>query len=365
MTIKITACQDEQLDNFLSLSDNIYNNDQHCCVPFRDSLKASIRCRIFDGRRKILLASENGKLKAGLTALKSPHLTDKQGRPYGMIGFFESVNEQPVASALLNKAINWLKAQGCANIIGPINGDTWHRYRFSIGPFERPPFLLEPYNPEYYPKLWEDCGFRVIASFHSKYIDELPPVIEQLEKYDRRARANGYIIRTFKTADFEEELRLIHRLSCSIFADNYLYTPIEQQEFMAMYAGTKSLLDPDLIFFAIDNKGDYAGYLFCLPDYAEAVRAMRGKTDAAAKLRFLLKRHQTNSVNIKTLGIMRRHRGRGLSAALVYNAYRTSFQKGFRTANICLVMDGNSSGRLDAGRGKLLRNYHFYQYRER
>ena len=52
-----------------------------------------------------------------------------------------------------------------------MDGDTWHRHRLNVGPFDDPPFLLEPYNPPYYPEIWEEAGFQVLARYFSKQVD--------------------------------------------------------------------------------------------------------------------------------------------------------------------------------------------------
>ncbi|MEO1083951.1 MAG: hypothetical protein AAFY88_06895, partial [Acidobacteriota bacterium] len=64
----------------------------------------------------------------------------------GYLGFFEAVNAPDVVTPLLRHAAAWLRQRGATEVIGPMEGDPWHPYRFNLGPFEVRPFALEPRN---------------------------------------------------------------------------------------------------------------------------------------------------------------------------------------------------------------------------
>ncbi len=293
----------------------------------------------------------------------SPSLRDGAGRPYGILGFFEALDRPAAVSSLFDEAAGWLRQTGAGPIIGPMDGDTWHRYRLNVGPFDDPPFLLEPYNPPFYPALWERQGFEVLERYFSKQVDP-KAVVRHLEERHRTALAAGYRLRRLDPRRFEEELRLIYRLSIAIFSRNFLYTGISEPEFLELYAGSKPLLDPDLVWFAHaphapDNEP--VGFLFAYPDRFKAVAAMRGRRSFLAKLRFLLHRNAVDAVDFKTLGVLPAHRRSGLAAALMYQGHRKALDKGYRLANHCLFREGNPSGDMDGGAGRVLRRYHLYQ----
>ncbi|HVR98531.1 MAG TPA: hypothetical protein VMW27_18090 [Thermoanaerobaculia bacterium] len=311
------------------------------------------------------MALEGDRPAARLVARLSPSLRDDAGWAYGMLGFFEALDRPVAVSRLFEEAIGWLRQAGAGPIVGPMDGDTWHCYRLNVGPFDDPPFLLEPYNPPYYPALWERQGFEVLERYFSKEVDS-EAVVRHLEERHRAALAAGYRLRRIDLRRFEEELRCIYRLSIAIFSRNFLYTEIAEREFLELYAGSKPLLDSDLVWFAHalqapDNEP--VGFLFSYPDRFQAVAAMRGRRDLLAKLRFLLHRHEAEAVDFKTLGVLPAHRRSGIAAALMYQGHRKALDKGYRLANHCLFREGNPSGEMDGGTGRILRRYHLYQWR--
>jgi GNAT superfamily N-acetyltransferase len=353
------------LDAFLGLPAEVYRDDPGYNAPTRKDVLSSLFRPDFAGLQKAWVEVEEGRPLARIVARRSPSLRDGAGRPYGMLGFFEALPEADVGS-LFEESIRWLKATGAGEILGPLDGDTWHKHRLSVGPWDDPPFLLEPYNPPYYPDLWETHGFTVLETYASKRVEpEL--VAAHLEPKRQAALAAGYRLRRIEPRRFRDELRRIYAMSRAIFSRNFLYTDIPEEEFLALYAGARNLIDPDLVLIAESPSGpsvEDAGFLFAFPDRFRAVAAMRGRRDPFALVRFLLhrsERHEVDAVNFKTIGVMPAHRKTGLGAALMGQGHRVALEKGYRAANHCLFREGNPSGEMDGGTGRVMRRYRLYR----
>lgn len=360
ITIRDVAEEPRLLEGFLSVPRRIYLSDPAYIPASRREVLAALRRPEFAGAQKALVALSDDFVVARLVARLSPALRDDQGAPYGMIAFFEALAWYDEAvQGLFREAIGWLRQAGAGTIIGPIDGDTWHRYRLNVGPFDDPPFLLEPYNPPYYEPLWTANGFAVLERYYSKRVDPAA-VVAHLEEKRRAALAAGYRLRPLDPKRFREELRTIYELSRRIFSRNFLYTEIPEAELYTLYAGARGLIDPDLICFAQSPAGEDVGFLFAYPDRFAAVAAMRGERGLVARLRFLRLRKEADAVNFKTLGVLAEHRRAGVAAALFHEGHRRAIEKGYLFANHCLFREGNPSGELDGGAGRLLRTYALY-----
>jgi GNAT superfamily N-acetyltransferase len=362
--VRRLSANERDLEPFLELPSAVYRGDPDFLHPFRDSVLAGVRRATFAAHQQVLLAVEGGRPSARLVARISPFLQGADGRPVGMLGFFEALDRPDVVRYLFEAAIDWLKKAGAGTVVGPMDGDTWHSYRLNAGPHDERPFLLEPYNPPYYPDHWERNGFEVLERYYSLRVDDLPAVVRGLEPKSRRVLEAGYRLESLRPERFERELIRFYELSCRIFADNFLYNDISRHRFMELYSGTRALIDADLIRFAVAPDGSDAGFLFALPDRFRAVAAMKGSRGLAARLRFLVLRGRADTVNLKSLGVVPEHRRSGLGAALMHCGYHTALAKGYRRANLCLILDDNPSGKLDAGCGSLLRRYHLYRWCE-
>jgi GNAT superfamily N-acetyltransferase len=347
-------------EDFLQLPALVYRGDPHYNATPRADARAALER---PGHGHSLVALADGGPVARLVARLSPALRAGRGRPYGMLGSFEALEGQEEAvRELFQQAIGWLRDAGAGAIIGPMDGDTWHRYRLNVGPFDDPPFLLEPYNPPWYEPLWMANGFAVLERYFSKRVDPAA-VAAHLEGKGRDALSTGYKLRCLDSSRFQAELGVIYELSRRIFSRNFLYTEISEDEFVRLYAGSRALIDADLILFARSPAGEDVGFLFAYPDLFRAVAAMRGERGLLAKLRFLWHRREADAVDFKTLGVLPEHRRSGVAAALFHEGHRRAVEKGYAHANHCLYKEGNPSGDLDGGQGRVMREYRLYEWK--
>lgn len=344
---------------FLAVAHAVYRGDPNYCPPVEKSVMASVARTDFLGAQRVCVAMSGGSPVARLVARRS-ELRDEGGRPYGLIGFFEALEDGESVRELFRTALAWLDGQGVGEVVGPMDGDTWHSYRLNVGPWDEPPFLLEPYNPPYYPGLWEESGFTVHERYFSSRLEDPAAAMRSLEAKRRAVDEAGYVLQPLRLDRFENELGRFHALSCRIFRDNFLYSDIALERFVEIYRGARRLLDPDLVTFAVAPDGTDAGFLFAYPDRFRAVAAMKGRRGPLAALSFLALRGRADAVNLKSLGVVTEHRRSGLGAALMHQGYRVAARKGYDKVNLCLYIEGNPSGGLEGGLARPLREYRLY-----
>ena len=285
------------------------------------------------------LVMHGEEVKGRVSAILNPSLLDEHGNPYGQLGFFDCVDDLQTAQTLVDAAINWLKPklQPNAKIFAPMNFDTWHPYRLRIKGFDQPTFLMEPYNPPYYPALFEKLGFSAVTRYITKTVDDLEPSLASWREFHTRAISLGYSIRPFNIANAAKEITWVYQLSTAMFRENYYYADISESEFRALYAGTAGRLDPELFLYILDPQENPVGFCFSFTDHREPT-----------------------TVNVKTFGVLPHVRGEGIGAALAYEVYKRFQTKGFSRANHCLLRAGNRADKFDGGLGEVTREYTLY-----
>ena len=77
------------------------------------------------------------------------------------LGFFESINDQQIASAFIEHLAGFARSLGAIKIIGPVQASFWLGYRMQLTGTEELPFTGEPHNLAYYPQLWQAAGFEI------------------------------------------------------------------------------------------------------------------------------------------------------------------------------------------------------------
>jgi GNAT superfamily N-acetyltransferase len=360
LTVSEIAEESSSAELYTQVAGHVYRDDPHYVRQSYDKIQQSLGNLRPSERKAFFVANSGGRPVATACCRFVPSVDSESN--WGTIGMFESVNDSEAASTLLREAALWLYDQGATQIAGPMDGDTWHRYRFNLGPTDETPFFMEPHNPVYYPRLWENAGFLPLEQYHSKRLEDVTPVVEKFQPIHTRLQQRGYELQPFDLNQFENGLRRLFQLSLAIFAQNKLYRDISWEQFRVLYDPMKSVLDSRLAWFATSPDGEDVGFLFAIHDYHAAAVAMQGKSNLLAKMRFVLNRHKAKAINLKSMGVVSGHRRSGVGVALVCEVYRQMLAMGYKRANLCLIHDDNPSSRLDGGYASILRRYCLYRY---
>lgn len=186
------------------------------------------------------------------------------GRRTGFIGATES-HDAGALAVLLGRAAERLREMGCRLAVGPVDGDTWHRYRLVTFTDGKPAFPLEPYSALDAAVPWRQAGFAPLETYASYRDDALAERDARVPALEARLENAGVTLRSLDIARFDDDLAQIHALALRGFRDAPLYAPIAFDAFAALYRPLAPVLDPRLCPVA-ERDGRIAGVLFALRD---------------------------------------------------------------------------------------------------
>lgn len=240
-------------------------------------------------------------------------------------------------TALLETIIARHASGDAAMAIGPMNGNTWRRYRLVTSGGSEPPFYLEPFSPPEDLEAWKGAGFAPIHHYQSVLVPQLAPLGERLKRAEQRFRERGLSFRQTTSATFEDDLRAIHRLSLNAFRRNAFYTELPWDAFRTQYRKVESLLRHDCVELAFDG-ARLVGFCFGIPNGQESPVAPR-------------------TLITKTLAIDPHPTYRGLGVLLVGRLEARARDLGFQRAIHALEAVDNASTHISAKVGKVMREY--------
>ncbi len=264
-----------------------------------------------------------------------------QGHRLGAIGGFTACDTDS-AKLLLDLACDTLRQHGCTIAVGPMNGNTWRRYRFVVESDGHPPFLLEPSQPAEYPLWWQAAGFNELVRYSSSLMT-LPAPRAAPDTVCERLAQNGVRIRSLDPERFETELKAIYEISIKSFASNFLYTPLEEQAFIGSYLKVREHIDPRFIRIA-ERDGVPCGFVFGIPD----LNAMQtGRKPALI---------------VKTLAVDPQSRCAGLGSLLVDEIQQAATDAGYTHAIHALQYERNTSLKITKrNAGEKFRQYALFK----
>ena len=256
----------------------------------------------------------------------------------GFIGQYSAADPQ-AGAAILEKACDVLANAGCTTALGPVDGNTWRRYRFIVERGSEPPFFLEPDNPDDWPTHWSLAGFAAAATYTSALNDDLAREDPRTPGALVRLAGKGISIRPFDPARAEAELRRIFTLSTVAFSHNFLYAPIEEAEFVAQNQALLPFVQPELILLAEQHRR-LVGYIFAVPDVLETKRGANRET-----------------VILKTVAVDPSLSGIGLGGVLMDLVQRAARRSGYRRAIHALMHETNASRAISSRYARTIRKY--------
>ena len=260
------------------------------------------------------------------------------GHRLGVVGHYGAA-DGAAARLVLDAACAELARRGCTLAVGPMDGNTWRRYRLVVDRGSEPPFFLEPANPDTWPGHWADAGFTALAHYSSALNTDLSRRDARAPRVAERLTATGVRVRTLDLARFDAELRRIYAVSAVSFQSNYLYTPLPEAHFTAQYQRVRPAVRPDLVLIA-EHEGRPVGFAFTVPDLLERQRGAPART-----------------VIVKTVATLPERRYAGLGGLMVDLTHEAARAAGFTRAVHALMHEANSSRRTSDRTGAPMRRY--------
>jgi GNAT superfamily N-acetyltransferase len=254
-----------------------------------------------------------------------------------LIGFFEAKNEPQAVKLLFDVIVEHCRTLGKKRVIGPINGSTWQTYRVALPIGEA--FFLDVVSQPYYQSLFEENGFITLADYFSSKSELDANAFPKWEEHHRIFTDQGFSIQTLNPHEAETQLHEIYALSTVGFQNNFLYTPISEELFMAKYLPLMMKADPRFIFLLRDSANRLVGYHFAI--------------------RNILCQNRLELVQ-KTIALSPEFRGRGLGGYLMENCRRDAWLNGYSVVYHALMHIDNVSAKFNAERQRAIRRYKLY-----
>jgi GNAT superfamily N-acetyltransferase len=262
-----------------------------------------------------------------------------------VFGFFEYIEDDSVAEAMINHVIKWAEQRGLNALFGPFNLDYEDSYGVLIEGRDRPPALLCGHTPPYYPDFMERFGFQPARGDNLAYaidLDEDTPATQRLFRLADRVRKRGRItIRGADLSHWEDEIDRVHHLLNIALAHLPDHIGWHRDALEGLLKPFRNIVDPDLILFA-EVKGEAVGWFPGIPNLNEAfihANGLRYPWDYA-KLWWHMRR-QPECLAVKSVLVAPRYWNSGVSVLLFAELGRRAKAKGFKWLDLSLTSEDN------------------------
>ena len=340
------------LQEFVRFPQILYKNDQnYVSLPLRQQVRAllgrhnalivnGVQCFLmaFDGRKPV------GRLLAGIDFRAIQRFGERQG----YISLFECIDDQAAANVLFDAAKAFLKLNGITSIIGP---SPMMFDDFGAGLLVKdsniPPTFLSPYNPPYYPGLFEKAGFQKLRDY---YAFDVPLSAFDSERYKsvllRAGKRFGYAVENVNIRhDLKRRSREFARVIAESTPREWDVTPPTAETLYRELKLIKRVLWPEYIMMAYAGERP-VGLLFIIPDLNLLLRGLDGRMFPRGAIRMLFARSRIKRLRTVMLYVVPEFQNKGVEAVMMVRALESARANGIRQAEASMINEQNLKAQL-------------------
>ena len=295
--------------------------------------------------QNFLAYDDGGRIVGRIAAILNGMHLEKYKDDNGFFGFFESVDDESVSTALFDAAGDWLRSRGMKGVRGPVNPSMNDIAGLLVGGFESPPYILMAHNPPYYERLLTSWGFTRAMTMWAYFIHRKYANIERLRRGVQlvHRRNPGLTIRNLDMKRFDEEVRQIRDIYNDAWHDNWGHVGMTEGEFKQLAADMKQILDPRMAFI-LELNGEAVGFSIAIPNLNQVLRRVRGGRLFPTGIFKLLLADLFGGIQetrLPLLGIKRKYHGRGFDAILILETGEKVPPLGFPGCEMSWILDSN------------------------
>ncbi len=370
--VVVTAVQSSSdRDEFIHFPYALYEGDPNWVPPLmmerRDFLDPRKNPWFDFGKVELLLARRAGKVVGRIAGVNDPRYNEFHKTRLGFFGMFECIDEISVAQALFDAARAWNRSRGFEQMLGPVSFSTNYECGVLVEGFDAPPVVMMAYNPRYYPKLYQSCGFEKAKDLWAFELSSSVNAPEKVVRISETIRQREDVtVRPLNLNDFEAEVRRIKEIYNSAWERNWGFVPVTDREFDHLAREMRPLVVPELIFLA-EVKGEPAAFSMTIPDANFALKAANGRLTRfglpTGLIRLWLASRKIKRVRLITLGIKDGFRKRGLDAILYLETLRAARALGYTGGEISWTLEDNHliNRAIETMGGRRYKTYRLYQ----
>ena len=339
----LKVVETQNVKKFVNFPFKLYKGCPHYVTDLKSNLIKLLTKDPFwqNNERALFLLYEDGQIIGRICALTNrahnKHWQDKTG----FFGFFDCINDMRAANMLFHSAAIWLKHKGCETIQGPVNPSTNHTCGVLLDNFDKDPFIMMPYNFEYYDELIKSCGLekaKDLVAFERTDKEEMSP---RMQKLIARIKKNKDIkFRPINLKNFDEEVHKICNIYNESWAQNWGFVPISDAEIKQTAKELKTIVKTEMTTMCEVN-GELAAFAICVPNFNHVLKAWQQSNVATKVFKAVSAYFKMKDCRMLMLGVHPAHRGRGLELLVVNEIIENCVKKGWNRAELSWLLEDN------------------------
>jgi len=347
-TIKEVSSKKE-LKMFVEYTNKLYQNEKNYIpvlvqkeletfVPSKNA--ASEYCQF-----KLWIALQNNKIVGRIAGIINTRYNKKTNTNYARFGWFDFINDQNVAHALLTAAENWARENQMDVMHGPLGFTSFDASGILTQGFDEMPTSFGHFNFEYYNDILKNEGYEKEIDwieFRIKVPEQVPEKVKRFAEYvKQRYQVHEILIKSKKQMlDYVDDFfKILNKSYSHLFAFNEL-TSKQKEQVKKEFFG---ILQTDYVCFIADNNNQLVAFGISTPSLAKALKKANGKIFPFGFIHILKALKKNDTAELLLIGVDEKYKNKGLTAIIFDKIMHTFIQKGIKYVETTRELEENSS----------------------
>lgn len=272
---------------------------------------------------ELFCAFRDGELVGRISAHVDRSYNAHHGARWGWFGFFEAVEDQAVADALLDAAEAWLRERGMERMVGPADFTVNDESGIVVEGHDIPPMIREPWHPRYYQALMEQAGMEKVVDLYMYDLNvadraNLHPGMIEAGKI--AVNEHGVVIRNMSRRRLRKDLDVFAEIYNRAWRKNWGFVPYDEHD-LDQYALEMQFVYARDWFVVAEIDGEPVGMAITVPDVNRVLKTMNGRLLPLGWLKYLRRNRVIDRVRVGFLGVRPEQQHTGVAAALYLHHY--------------------------------------------
>lgn len=313
----------------------------------------------------LLLAYQNNKVVGRIMGIIHHKYNEKHQENRARFAFFETWNDEDVATALIQSIENWARKKGMNQLIGPLAFSDKDPQGMLIEGFDEPAVIASNCNFPYQAELIDKNGYTKevdLVVYQIKIPDPIPEFYQKI--YERAVGLNhGLHVLEFTSRRkvkpyIHPVLQLLNRTFTEIFGF-IPFTEAEMDDFANRYL---FLINPRFIKVVINNENEVVAFVIGMSHIGEGIQKAKGYLFPFGIFKIFAAGRKSKQLNLLLGGIDPAYRGKGLDVLMGVKMLKSATAQGKTIIDSHLELENNIKVRAEMERmgGRVYKRYRIF-----
>ena len=313
----------------------------------------------------LLLAYRANKVAGRIMGIIHRIYNEKHNENNARFAFFETWNDDEVATALIHAIETWAKGKGMERLLGPLGFSDKDPQGFLIEGFDEPVVIASNCNFPYQVELLEKNAFIKecdLVVYRIKIPDPLPDFYKKIQERVIRMNPNLHVLEFTSRSKVKPYIHPVLHLLNRTFVEIFGFIPFTEDEMDDFANRYLFLINPRFIKVIVNDQNEVVAFVIGMSHIGDGIRKAKGKLFPFGIFQILASARKSKQLNLLLGAIDPSLRGKGLDVMMGSKMMESATALGKTTMDSHLELENNSKvrGEMEKVGGRIYKRFRVF-----